>query len=76
MLDMESFAMIAAMYKATQKDKLAEVSPKLYCQRLAFNVTLMICYGARFDDIGDPDLLNMLDIATTVSRYVLSEMPA
>ncbi|KAH8892121.1 phenylacetate 2-hydroxylase [Thozetella sp. PMI_491] len=69
MLDVESFAMIADMYSSTKKDKLGEVNPRLYCQRLAFNITLMICYGARFDDVGDPDLLNMLDIATTVSTF-------
>lgn len=68
-LDVESHALVEDLLKATKEDPLGEVDPLVYCQRIAFNITLMICYGTRFSDAHDPDLLTMLNIATTVARY-------
>ncbi|EMR68162.1 putative cytochrome p450 protein [Eutypa lata UCREL1] len=67
-LDVESHALVEDLLKATKEDPLGEVDPLVYCQRIAFNITLMICYGTRFSDAHDPDLLTMLNIATTVAR--------
>ncbi|KAI6090974.1 phenylacetate 2-hydroxylase [Hypoxylon rubiginosum] len=69
MLDVESHAFVEDLFKATQQDNLGDVDPRMYCLRLAFNITLMICYGTRFKDIHDPDLLSMLDITSTVASF-------
>ncbi|KAI1245644.1 hypothetical protein MGN70_012536 [Eutypa lata] len=68
-LDVESHALVEDLLKATKEDPLGEVDPLVYCQRIAFNITLMICYGTRFSDAHDPDLLTMLNIATTVASF-------
>lgn len=68
MLDVESFAFTHDMYQECLSN--GEVFPRLFFQRMALNITLMICYGTRFADIRDPMLLNMLNAAETVSTYV------
>ncbi|KAH9884071.1 phenylacetate 2-hydroxylase [Xylariomycetidae sp. FL2044] len=69
MLDVETHAFVEDMWEVSKSGKLGEVDPQLYCQRLAFNITLMICYGTRFADAHDPDLLHMLNIASTVASF-------
>lgn len=44
-----------------------EVDPRLHFQRMALNLTLMMCFSTRFDKLEDPMLHELLDIALSVS---------
>ncbi len=44
-----------------------EVDPRIHFQRMALNLTLMICFSTRFAKLDDPLLEELLQLALSVS---------
>jgi phenylacetate 2-hydroxylase len=45
----------------------AEIDPRIYFQRMALNLTLMICYSTRIKSTDDPMLHELLYLANSIS---------
>ncbi|EXJ91444.1 hypothetical protein A1O1_04556 [Capronia coronata CBS 617.96] len=75
MLDLEISALIKDLAAdglglRQQKDGFGlEVNPRLHFERMALNLTLMMCYSTRFESLQDPMLHELLEIATSVSTF-------
>ncbi|KAH8802434.1 phenylacetate 2-hydroxylase [Xylogone sp. PMI_703] len=68
MLDLETFVLVHDLFLAS-KHIYQDVDPRIFFQRQAVNITLMICYGTRFTSINNPSLHGILDIAGRVSTF-------
>ncbi|KAE8548284.1 hypothetical protein TMatcc_010154 [Talaromyces marneffei ATCC 18224] len=68
MLDMETCAMISAIYYDSQKGS-NDIMPHIYPKRLALNLMTMFCYGTRFSTTTDPMLLQILSDASTIASF-------
>ncbi|CAH0051154.1 unnamed protein product [Clonostachys solani] len=68
MIDMESSAVIASLYRDTDKGR-QEVIPHVYLKRLALNMMLKFCYGTRMNSVANPLLLQILEDATTIASF-------
>ncbi|VUC36590.1 unnamed protein product [Clonostachys rosea] len=68
MIDMESSAVIASLYRDTGKGK-HEIVPHVYLKRLALNMMLKFCYGTRMNSVTNPLLLQILEDATTIASF-------
>lgn len=69
LLDLETSQMVSGILTDGSGGKL-ELSPHVYQKRLALNIMMMFCYGERFSDISDPLLVNILEDARIISRYL------
>lgn len=74
MLDLEITALIKDLVSngfrtvpETGERRSMEVNPRLHFQRMALNLTLMMCFATRFERLEDPMLHELLDIALSVS---------
>lgn len=74
MLDLEITALIKDLEGSSFRissergeRKSMEVNPRVHFQRMALNLTLMMCFATRFDKLDDPMLHELLDIALSVS---------
>ncbi|KAG9768428.1 cytochrome P450, partial [Aureobasidium melanogenum] len=76
MLDLEITALIKDLVSngfrtvsETGERRSMEVNPRLHFQRMALNLTLMMCFATRFERLEDPMLHELLDIALSVSTF-------
>lgn len=70
MLDQELAALVKDMFRMSKGhdgNEDSEIDPRILFQRMALNVTLMMCFSTRMKDIDDPMLHNLLHIAHSVS---------
>ncbi|EPE34768.1 Cytochrome P450 [Glarea lozoyensis ATCC 20868] len=77
MIDLETSSLVQDMLSAASgvdHDERLEVDPRIFFQRLALNVVLMMCYGFRIADIDDPLLHNILNVAHSVSTFRSTNM--
>lgn len=66
MIDMETAASIAALYRDGQKGTV-DVEPHVYQKRQALNFMVMLCYGTRFTSVQDIRLLRILADAKIIA---------
>lgn len=74
MLDLEITALVKDLESSSFRiisekgdRRSMEMDPRLHFQRMALNLTLMMCFATRFDRLEDPMLHELLDIALSVS---------
>ncbi|KAJ9645600.1 hypothetical protein H2204_001181 [Knufia peltigerae] len=76
MLDLEITALVKDLESSSFRiisekgdRRSMEMDPRLHFQRMALNLTLMMCFATRFDRLEDPMLHELLDIALSVSTF-------
>ncbi|RDL41626.1 Cytochrome P450 [Venustampulla echinocandica] len=72
MLDLESNAVIEDMFLASKECSGrtdVPIDPRIFFQRQALNLTLMLCYANRISGIDDPLLFSILEVAHSVSSF-------
>ncbi|OBA15351.1 uncharacterized protein OGAPODRAFT_50557 [Ogataea polymorpha] len=65
--DVESYSLLRDLYQDTSNGESAY--PYIYTQRLALNLTTMLCYATRFDNIRTKLLKEILEIVKTISSF-------
>ncbi|BEJ11421.1 hypothetical protein CspHIS471_0108430 [Cutaneotrichosporon sp. HIS471] len=67
-IDRETLALIDDIYRDCGKGT-KEINPYSYLQRLALNVSLVVNYGARLDDISDTMFHEIIEVETVVANF-------
>ncbi|CUM67430.1 uncharacterized protein PRCAT00005126001 [Priceomyces carsonii] len=67
-VDVETFSFIRDLWDASEHGRIG-IDPFEFCQRMALNVTTMLCYATRFNSMKNPLLKSILEIVSHISSF-------